>query len=79
MSVFHVPPVSASTDARATHALQRLCAHIDAFRTRALVGEDFECVERALHERFVEAEHEVLGQWLERLDAPRPIRRRWAR
>ena len=72
MPVFHVPPVSASADARATRALQRLCAHVDAFRTRALVGEDFERVERELHERFVEAEREVLGQLLERLDVDVP-------
>ena len=30
--------------------------------------EDFERVERALHERFVEAEREVLGELLERLN-----------
>ena len=72
MSVFHVPPVSASTDARATRALERLCAHVDAFRTRSVVGDDFERVERELHERFVEAEREVLGQLLERLDVDVP-------
>ena len=33
-----------------------------------LVGEDFERVERELHERFVEAEREVLGELLESLD-----------
>ena len=68
MAVFHVPPVCANTDARATGALERLRAHVDAFRTRSLVGEDFERVERELHERFVEAEREVLGELLERLD-----------
>ena len=45
-----------------------LCEHVDAFRTRPLAGEDFERVERELHERFVEAEREVLGQLLESLD-----------
>ena len=35
--------------------LERLCEHIDTFRTRPLVGEDFERVERELHEWFVEA------------------------
>ena len=72
MSVFHVPPVSASTDARATRALERLCGQVDAIRSRPLAGEDFECVERELHERFVEAEREVLGELLERLDVDVP-------
>ena len=72
MSVFHVPSVSASTDARATHALERLRANVDVFRTRSVVGEDFERVERELHERFVEAEREVLGELLERLDVDVP-------
>ena len=68
MSVSHVPPVSATGNARAAVALERLCEHVDGFRTRALAGEDFECVERELHERFVAAEREVLGELLERLD-----------
>ena len=68
MSVFHVPCVPASVDARAARALERLCGEVDAFRTRPIAGEDFERVERALHERFVEAEREVLGELLERLD-----------
>ena len=37
-----------------------------------LAGEDFERVERELHERFVEAEREVLGELLERLDVDAP-------
>ena len=41
-------------------------------RTRPLAGEDFERVERELHERFVEAEREVLGELLERLDVDVP-------
>ena len=68
MSVFHVPSVSANTNARAVGALERLCEHIDAFRTRPLAGEDFERVERELYERFVAAEREVLSQLLEGLD-----------
>ena len=72
MSVFHVLPVSASTDARATRALERLCAHVDAIRTRSVVREDFERVERELHEQFVEVEREVLGELLERLDVDVP-------
>ena len=68
MSVFHVPPVSATGNARAAVALERLCEHVEGFRTRPLAGEDFEWVERELHERFVVAEREVLGELLERLD-----------
>ena len=60
MSVFHVPSVCANTNARGVDALGRLCEHVDTFCTRHLVGEDFERVERELHERFVEAEREVL-------------------
>ena len=58
MPVFHVPCVAASADARVTRALQRLCGQVDAIRSRPLAGEDFERVERALDERFVEAERE---------------------
>ena len=68
MSVFHVPCGSASGKARAEAALQRLAEHVDALRTRALCGEDFEGVEREVHKWFVAAEREVLGQLLERLD-----------
>ena len=68
MSVFYVPCVGSSTNARATRALQRLCEQVDAFRTRPLASDNFERVERELHERFVEAEREVLGELLERLD-----------
>ena len=68
MSVFHVPSVCANANSRAVGALERLCEHVDTFRTRPLVGEDFERVERELHERFVEAEREVLGELLESLD-----------
>ena len=49
-------------------ALERLCERINTFRTHPVVGEDFERVERELHERFVEAEREVLGELLECLD-----------
>ena len=68
MSVFHVRSVCANANARGVDALGRLCEHVDTFCTRRLVGEDFERVERELHERFVEAEREVLGQLLESLD-----------
>ena len=72
MSVFHVPPVCANANARAVGALERPREHVDVFRTGSLAGEDFERVERELHERFVEAEREVLGQLLERLDVDVP-------
>ena len=72
MSVFHVPSVCANTNARGVDALVRLCEHVDTFCARRLVGEDFERVERELHERFVEAEREVLGQLLESLDVDVP-------
>ena len=72
MSVFHVPSVASSTNARATRALERLCEQVDAFRTRPLAGDNFERVERELHERFVEAEREVLGELLESLDVDVP-------
>lgn len=72
MSVFHVPCVSATGKARAAVALERLTEHVDAMRIRPLAGEDFERVERELHERFVEAEREVLGELLERLDVDAP-------
>ena len=68
MSVFHVRSVSANAKARGVSALERLREHVNAFRSRPLGGEDFERVERELHERFVTAEREVLGELLERLD-----------
>ena len=60
--------MSANDHQRAAGALARLCEHVDGCRTRPLVDEGFERVERELHERFVEAEREVLGELLERLD-----------
>ena len=72
MSVFHVPSMSANDHQRAAGALARLCEHVDGCRTRPLVDEGFERVERKLHERFVEAEREVLGELLERLDVDVP-------
>ena len=88
MSVFHVPCVPASADARATQTLERLCGQVDALRTRPLAGEDFERVERELHERFrrrrgrlqdaghstTEALRNAMAPWwwTGRLDAPCP-------
>ena len=68
MPVFHVPCMSATGKARAAVALERLTEYVDAMCTRYVWGQDFERVERAVHERFVAAEREVLGQLLERLD-----------
>lgn len=61
------PPSARPGKARAAVALERLAEHVDAMRIRPLAREDFERVERELHERFVAAEREVLGQLLERL------------
>ena len=72
MPVFHVPCVSATSKSRAAVALERLTEHVDAMRTGPLAEEDFERVERELHERFVAAEREVLGELLERLDVDVP-------
>ena len=45
MSVFHVPSVCANAHAhaRVVGAIERLCEHVGACRTRPLAGEDFEC------------------------------------
>ena len=72
MPVFHVPSPRANPTERGTRALERLCERVDAFRTRSLVGEDFEAVERELHAQFIAAEREVLGECLERLDIDAP-------
>ena len=68
MRVFHAPSRRASGNERGARALERLCERVGAFRTRSLVGEDFEDVERELHAQFVETEREVLGELLESLD-----------
>ena len=73
MRVFHAPSRRASGNERgAARALERLCERVGAFRTRSLVGEDFEDVERELHAQFVETEREVLGELLESLDVDVP-------
>lgn len=72
MPVFHVPSPRANPTERGARALEHLCERVDAFRTRSLVGEDFETVERELHAQFVAAEREVLGEFLERLDIDAP-------
>ena len=70
MPVFHVPSLRATE--RGARAVERLCERVDAFRTRSLVGEDFEAVERELHGEFIAAEREVLGELLEGLDIDAP-------
>ena len=72
MRVFHAPSRRASGNERGARALERLCERVGAFRTRSLVGEDFEDVERELHAQFVETEREVLGELLESLDVDVP-------
>ena len=72
MRVFHAPSHRASGNERGARALERLCERVGAFRTRSLVGEDFEDVERELHAQFVETEREVLGELLESLDVDVP-------
>ena len=66
----HRPVVPAATNE--ARALERLCERVGAFRTRLLVGEDFEDVERELHAQFVDTEREVLGELLESLDVDVP-------
>ena len=70
MPVFHVPSRRATE--RGATALEHLCEQVEGFRTRSLVGEDFEAVERELHAQFIAAEREVLGEMLERLDIDAP-------
>ena len=70
MPVFHVPSPHATE--RGAVALEHLCRQVEGFRTRSLVGEDFEAVERELHAQFIAAEREVLGELLERLDIDAP-------
>ena len=70
MPVFHVPSHRATE--RGATALEHLCERVETFRTRSLVGEDFEAVERELHAQFIAAEREVLGELLERLDIDAP-------
>ena len=71
----HHPIVPAANE-RGARALERLCERVGAFRTRSLVGEDFEDVERELHAQFVETEREVLGELLESLERGRARRGR---
>ena len=75
MSVFHAPAHCASHchSERGEQALARLVEQVNALRTRPVTGEDFEGVERELRALFAEAEREVVGETLERLDVDLPF------
>ena len=72
MSVFHAPAHCASHSERGDQALARLVEQVNALRARPLSGEDFEAMERELHALFAEAEREVVGETLGRLDVDLP-------
>ena len=68
MSVFHASFHHASSTDRGARALQRLVEQVSALGVRPMAQEGFEGFEREAHELFAEAEREVLGEALERLD-----------
>ena len=68
MPVFHAPVHCASHRARGEKALARLVEEVNALRARPVTGEDFEEMEREFRALFAEAEREVVGETLERLD-----------
>lgn len=70
MPVFHGARDPAS-DTRGTRALEHLHEQLVALRTRD-IGEDFEQLECEIHALFADAEREVLGETLERLDVNLP-------
>ena len=72
MPVFHAPAHCASHSERGDRALARLVEQVNALRARPLNGEDFEAMERELRALFAEAEREVVGETLERLDVDLP-------
>ena len=72
MSVFHAPAHCASHSERGDRALARLVEQVNALRARPMSGEDFEAMERELRALFAEAEREVVGETLERLDVDLP-------
>ena len=69
MPVFHTHQ-SGTIGARSTVA--HLQASLTTLRAHHEAGEDFERFERAVHTLFVDAEREVLGEELERLDVDLP-------
>ncbi len=72
MSVFHAPAHCCHSE-RGEQALARLVEQVNALRARPVTGEDFEAVERELRALFAEAEREVVGETLERLDVDLPF------
>ena len=69
MPVLHACSHHASSTDRGARALQRLVEQVSALGARPMAQEGFEGFEREAHELFAEAEREVLGEALERLDA----------
>ena len=72
MPVFHLSSRCTSGEARVARALQRLAERLQALAERPMGTEGFEGLEREVHGCFVEAEREVLGEALERLDVDVP-------
>ena len=73
MPVFHAPSHCASHRERGDQALARLVEQVNALRARPVTGEDFEEMERTLRALFAEAEREVVGETLARLDVDLPF------
>ena len=73
MPVFHAPTHCASHRERGDQALARLVEQVNALRARPVRGEDFEEMEREFRALFAEAEREVVGETLERLDMDLPF------
>ena len=73
MPVFHAPSHCASHRERGEKALARLVEEVNALRARPVTGEDFEEMEREFRALFAEAEREVVGETLERLDVDLPF------
>ena len=73
MPVFHAPSHCASHRERGDQALARLAEQVNALRARPVRGEDFEEMERTLRALFAEAEREVVGETLARLDVDLPF------
>ena len=73
MTVFHAPTHCASHSERGDRALARLVEQVNALRARPVMGEGFEAMERELRALFAEAEREVVGETLQRLDVDLPF------
>ena len=73
MPVFHAPVHCASHRERGEKALARLVEQVNALRARPVTGEDFEEMEREFRALFAEAEREVVGETLARLDVDLPF------